>query len=195
MSLPFREQLTLTLIEKAVIGLLLLIGGFWLNSMLDRFRAQQTESIEQLKSQLVRELDVDRERRAAMADFAKTMSTGYQEMMWLTWIAKENPSEFSEPDLNAYDEKMRAYYPQLAAAQVVAVAVAPSKSTEIRAAVNEMTTLESSLTQRCNAWRQAIKSKKDADEKLKLIGDENPKIFAKHEGFLLRLESIATPTR
>jgi hypothetical protein len=39
-SMTFKEQLIITVVDKAAIGALLLIGGFWLNRVLERFKSE-----------------------------------------------------------------------------------------------------------------------------------------------------------
>jgi hypothetical protein len=58
MALTFNEQLTITVIDKGVIGVLVLVAGLWFNSMLEEFKTAQVKAIEELKNDLTRKLEI-----------------------------------------------------------------------------------------------------------------------------------------
>jgi hypothetical protein len=183
MALTFYEQLTITVIDKAVIGLLLLGAGLAFNWMLERFKAQQTKAIEGLKSDLTSKLEKQREQRAAIADFAKKVSVGYQAMEWLTWIAKHNPKSFSELDINGYNEAMKRAFPEIVAARVVASAVDIDPD-DVTAAIAEQLYLhDSDIAKLCVKYIHAPDSERQSLA-LETIGNTHERLLAADHEFV-----------
>lgn len=54
---PFAQQLIVTVFDKVAIGGLLLIGGFWLNRLLERFKAERTRDNERERLRAQKHLD------------------------------------------------------------------------------------------------------------------------------------------
>jgi hypothetical protein len=52
--MTFREQLYITLVDKAVIGAFLAVGGFWLSKLLERFKSERALANEFAKQRLAR---------------------------------------------------------------------------------------------------------------------------------------------
>ena len=155
MALTFQEELTITIIDKAVIGLLLLAAGLWFNRMLEGFKFAQTKAIEALKSDLTRKLEIDRERRTAIADFAKKISVGYQAMEWLTWKAKHSPKIFSKLDIDAYNDDMKSSFPQIVAARVVVSAVDIDRVDVMNAIAERLYKVDGELARLCVTYADA----------------------------------------
>src|SRR3981189_2557141 len=84
MALSDSEQLQLTLLDKGLIGLLLVVAGFAFNSMLERFKSNRAKALDALRSDLTLQLEKQREQRTAIGDFARKISVGYQAMEWFT---------------------------------------------------------------------------------------------------------------
>ena len=55
--MTFNEQLTITLIDKALIGALVLIAGFWLNRILERFKSDRARENERERLRAQKHLD------------------------------------------------------------------------------------------------------------------------------------------
>ena len=55
--MTFNEQLVITLIDKAAIGALLLIAGFWLNRILERFKSERARENERERLRAQKHLD------------------------------------------------------------------------------------------------------------------------------------------
>ena len=56
-GLTFAQQLTLTLIDKAVVGGLLVFAAFGFNKLLEAFKSQQTRQLEIFKAEQARQLE------------------------------------------------------------------------------------------------------------------------------------------
>jgi hypothetical protein len=55
--MTFNEQLIITIVDKAAIGALLLIAGFWLNRFLERFKADHARENERERLRAQKHLD------------------------------------------------------------------------------------------------------------------------------------------
>jgi hypothetical protein len=55
--MTFKEQLIITIVDKAAIGALLLIAGFWLNRFLERFKADRARENERERLRAQKHLD------------------------------------------------------------------------------------------------------------------------------------------
>lgn len=191
MASTFREQLTITIIDKAVIGLLLLAAGLAFNSTLETFKTEQTRMIEALKSDLTRKLEIDRERRAIIADFAKKISTGYQTMEWFTWKAKYSPKSFSNGDIDGYNGDMKSSFPQIVAARVVASGVDIDRDGVMAAIAEELYELDSELSRHCVTYAEAHDPERQSVA-LEAIGNMHSRIVAADAGFVDKISRFAT---
>lgn len=197
MALTFREQLTLTIIDKAVIGVLLLAAGLAFNKMLEGFKTAQTKAIEALKSDLTRNLEIDRERRAVIADFAKKISTGYQAMEWFTWKAKYGPKSFSNVDIAGYNDDMKSAFPQIVAAGVMASAVDIDHDGVTAAIAKQLYDLDDKLSRFCVAYADAHDAH-DAEGKsraLETIGNMHEHITDADQEFVDKISKLVSVTQ
>src|SRR5437879_461411 len=55
--MTFKEQLIVTVVDKAAIGGLLLFGGFWLNRLLEGFKAERSRDNERERLRAQKHLD------------------------------------------------------------------------------------------------------------------------------------------
>jgi hypothetical protein len=53
MTMTFRQQLLLTILDKDLIALILAIAGFWLNRYIEAFRSRQALENEHLESSMI----------------------------------------------------------------------------------------------------------------------------------------------
>jgi predicted metalloprotease with PDZ domain len=202
MPLTFNEQLTITLIDKGVIGLLLLGAGFAFNRMLegfrteqtkaiDSFRTEQTKAIEALRSDLTLKLEKQREQRAAIADFAKKVSVGYQAMAWLTWTAKCTPQSFSsETDIDGYNNDMKRSFPEIVGARVVASAVNVDREDVTEAIATQLYDLDDKLATLGAKYKDAPDSQ-SRSAALEEIGNMHQRIIAADTEFVAKISNFA----
>src|SRR5437870_51009 len=110
MSLTFIEQLEITLLDKALIGGLLVLAAYFLNRSLEAFKAteslelarftqDQTRNLEEFKNRLTVEGESRRNLREAVADVAKRVAAGNHSICWLCWLAKFSPEVVKTEDL------------------------------------------------------------------------------------------------
>jgi hypothetical protein len=71
-----------------------------------------SSSLEREKWMQAREDETKRQLRVALADFAREMATGAQSVVWLLWIAENNPRDFGDKHVADYLEEMRATLPR-----------------------------------------------------------------------------------
>lgn len=148
MELNFQQQLELTLIDKAVIGGLLVLAGYVFNRSLEAFKTTQTRSleefratqsvhletfkleqnrrIEEFKSQLATETEARRNIRLAVAEVAKRVAAAAHSIAWTTWPARYSPNDFAAKNLNKYDEEIHLLLSDIVGARVVLAALSPT---------------------------------------------------------------------
>jgi hypothetical protein len=190
-DMTFRQQLTITLIDKAIIGIILVIVGFTFNRMLESFKAQQMTLIETLKSQETRKNEIARERRAAIAEFAMKLSVGFHIMAWLTWKAKHEPTGFSKKDITTYDAEMRALFPQIVGTRVVVAAVASDSHTQLGQLARTLYSLDEEVAKVCVRYKGAQEGSKDADDAREAIAELYTRIIDQDKSFIQEVAAIA----
>jgi hypothetical protein len=189
--MTFREQLTITLIDKVVIGLMLVGVGFAFNHMLESFKTQQSVLIETFKGQETRKNEIARERRVAIAQFATKLSAGFHTMAWLTWKAKYEPKGFSKSDIITYDAEMKALFPQIVGARVVVAAIAPESQTQLGQFAKDLISLDSKVAQICVRYKEAKDSSKDAHDARGTIAELHEQILDQDKKFTEKVSAIA----
>lgn len=148
-TLSFDEQLTITIIDKAVIGLLLAIAAWALNRGLEAFRAQQTKAIESLKNELSRRTaDLGAFRNLARQIGAKTNSALHS-MCWLCWFARVAPAQFSVARITQYDQEMHATLAELAGLETEFFVIDPDAAVEISKVVRQIEELDADVATAC----------------------------------------------
>jgi hypothetical protein len=55
--MTFKEQLTITLIDKAAIGVLILVAAYWVNRALERFKADQTRQSDRERLRIQKQVE------------------------------------------------------------------------------------------------------------------------------------------
>lgn len=191
MPLSFRQQLAITMIDKAAIGLLLLLAGLAFNRMLEGFKSEQAKALETLKTDLARELDVGRERRAAVAEFARKMSAAYQAMEWLSWQAKHNVTGFSSKDVVAYNDDMKGLFPQLVAARVVAGSLAPDHAEALATLAGRLYSWDDELSKACVAYQKATAGSEPQKNALNAIAMLHERITTDDASFVAKMVELA----
>jgi hypothetical protein len=172
----FREQLTITLIDKAIIGIMLVVVGFAFNRMLESFKTQQSRLIETFKGEEARKNEIAKERRVAIAEFATKLSAGFQTMAWLTWKAKYEPKGFSNDDIIVYDAAMKALFPQIVGARVVVAAIAPESHAQLGQLAQDLYSRDGEVAKVCVRYKEAQDSKKDISDARETIAELHKRI-------------------
>jgi hypothetical protein len=136
MELSFKQQLELTLIDKAVIGGLLALAGYVFNRslelfkkaqsiQLEAFKLEQNRKIEEFKSQLATELESRRNVRLAVAELAKRIAAAAHSIAWTTWPAWYCPDSFTSAHLDKYDTEIHVLLSDIVGARVILAALSP----------------------------------------------------------------------
>ena len=154
--MKFNQQLLLTLIDKAVIGGLLLFAAFIFNRLLEAFKSNQArqmelfktgqlQQLETFKNQLAIKEDASRNVRQAVADFAKKIACGIHSICWLCWAAKNSPKEINDENLNNYDKEMHLLLNELVASRVYLAALNNDMQTTLSPIVDKLYKLDSEV--------------------------------------------------
>jgi hypothetical protein len=144
-GLTFAQQLILTLIDKAVIGGLLVFSAFGFNKLLEAFKSQQTRQLEIFKAeqaqqletfksershlleafrnQLSRRDEAARNVRVAVAEVAKGLAAGSHAICWLCWMAKYSPKEMTSEQLRSYEKEINTILSELVGSRVILAAL------------------------------------------------------------------------
>jgi hypothetical protein len=190
MALSYSEQLQLTLIDKGLIGLLLVVAGFAFNSMLERFKSNQTKALDALRSDLTLQLEKQREQRTAIGDFARKISVGYQAMEWFTWTAKNDTSAFSSgTEIDTYNSEMKKVFPDIVAARVAAAAVNAGHEEAIEEISGALYGYDIELATLIAKYKNA-QGPADRLAALKEIGETHEEIGAADRAFIERVSEI-----
>jgi len=147
MELPFRDQLKLIIIDKAVIGGFLVIAAFYFNRALERFRASQSVELENFKNHFTIAGESRRDVRLAVAEIIKRVAAANHAINWLCWKAKYAPGDLSIKDLQNYDEQMNAVLGDIAAARTVLAALSPSVHEQLSTTVSRLYALDAKVSE------------------------------------------------
>ncbi|MFM0341539.1 hypothetical protein [Paraburkholderia fungorum] len=112
----FSKQVMLTVLDKGLLALIVLLAGFYLN-----------RALEGIKSRLSREQDFVKTVNVAVVDLAKKLASGNHLVSWLSWSATQPENSLSAEDFNLYDKDMVAVLSDLVGLQASVAAVAPDK--------------------------------------------------------------------
>jgi hypothetical protein len=191
MPLSFDEQLTITLIDKGLIGILLAVTGYAFSRMLEGFRSEQARALDLLRNDLTLKLEKQREQRVAIGDFVKKISVGYQAMEWFTWTAKNNPNAFSsETEIDTYNTEMKKVFPEIVAARVALAAVDIEHEGVIEEISRKLYSLDEELAKRIAKYKDAQDPVRRSDA-LKYIGDTYGDIWSADEAFISSIAGFA----
>ena len=92
----FWGKFWLTVIDKGLLALILLLAGFYLNRVLETF-----------KGQLSREQESARSIRTAVLDLTRKLAAGSHLISWLSWPAKEFPDSITLEQFEAYEKEFK----------------------------------------------------------------------------------------
>ena len=112
----FWEKVWLTVIDKGLLALIVLVAGFYLNRFLEAF-----------KGKLSREQEFVRTVNIAVVDLTKKLAAGNLLISWLSWSATNANGTLLESDFIDYDKKMLEVLSDLVGLQASVAALDPSK--------------------------------------------------------------------
>lgn len=163
-AISFSEQLLLTVIDKALIGGLLAIAGFFFSRALEKFKGtqlleleafrgaqlidmagftqEQNRKIEEFKSRLLMESESQRNLRAAVAEVAKRLAAASHCICWTTWPPKYAPRTFKKEDLDKYDREIHLLLSEIVGARVVLAALSPNVHDQLSHLVDRLYDLD-----------------------------------------------------
>ena len=91
----FWHKVVLTVVDKGLLALIVLIAGFYLNRFLEVFKGKLSREQEALKT-----------ANQAVVDLTKKLAAGSHLISWLSWSATEPNVRLTEEDFNSYDKGM-----------------------------------------------------------------------------------------
>lgn len=135
--MTFREQVFITILDKGLLALLIAVGSFALNRLLEQYKSMQAQSLEafrqrqartleEFRTDLVRRLELGRNTRTAIADLVKKLATAAHSMQWLTWDAAHYPEGITGPRFEAYDKEIHITLNDITAARAILAALSPT---------------------------------------------------------------------
>lgn len=136
--MTFNQQLILTLIDKAVIGCLLVLAGFAFNRLLEAYKSNQLQQFEIFRNQLAARDDANRNVSLAIADIAKKIASGNQLICWLTWAARNCRVEITKQCFYDYEREMKALLNELVASRVHLAALDNDKQNALSPVIEKL---------------------------------------------------------
>ncbi|MES1982651.1 MAG: hypothetical protein V4443_09250 [Pseudomonadota bacterium] len=112
----FWEKVWLTILDKGLLALIVLVAGFYLNKVLEAF-----------KGKLTREQEFTRTANAAVVELTKKLAAGSHLISWLSWSATEPDASLAEKDFAEYDKGMINVLSDLVGLQASVAALDPSR--------------------------------------------------------------------
>lgn len=116
-SCDFWQKFWLTILDKGLLALIVLIAGYYLNKWLEVF-----------KGRLSREQEFSRIANAAVVDLTRKLATGSHLISWLSWSATQPHVTLTGNDFTTYDKGMIEVMSDLVGLQASVAALYPSKS-------------------------------------------------------------------
>src|SRR5262249_14513781 len=116
--MSFHQTLVNTLLDKLVIGLVILYGASRFNHLIEKFKRAQNEQFERFKAELLGQVEAARMIRTAINELARRLASAGQAIVWLTWTAKNSSSAVRSELLATYDQEARAALPGIVEARV-----------------------------------------------------------------------------
>jgi len=92
-----------TLVVSLIIALIGAISGILGGFLAGKQQGRQQLELEHRKWLLVREDDLAKEARLAVADLTRKIASGIHEIVWLAWKAKYFPRQLTQKDILKYD--------------------------------------------------------------------------------------------
>ncbi|MGA7950865.1 MAG: hypothetical protein WCA45_12010 [Thiobacillaceae bacterium] len=112
----FWDQVGLTILDKGLLALIVLVAGFYLNRVL-----------EVLKGKLSQEQEFVRTANGAVVDLTKKLAAGSHLISWLSWSATQSGVKLFDRDFTAYDKAMIEVLSDLVGLQASVAALDPGR--------------------------------------------------------------------
>jgi hypothetical protein len=146
--MTLKEELILAVVDKAAIGLLILIAGYFLNSWLEEFRTEQSTLLETFKRDEDRKAEQDRWEqkrtdelatsiRVGIVELARKLAAGNHAISWLTFNAKHEPREVAPEQIRAYESEIKVVLSEIVAARVNLAALSKDMHDRVAHLVDE----------------------------------------------------------
>jgi hypothetical protein len=112
----FLEKFWLTVLDKGLLAVIVLIAGYYLNRVLEQF-----------KGRLAREQEAVKTANDAVVDLTKKLAAGSHLISWLAWGATEPGAGVTDKDFMAYDKGMIKVLSDLVGLQASVAALSPTR--------------------------------------------------------------------
>jgi len=91
----FSQRLILTIVDKLLLAVIVLIVGYYLNRVLEEFKGRLSRQQEALKT-----------ANQAVVDLTRKLAAGSQLISWLSWGATQDVVSLRDEDFETYDKGM-----------------------------------------------------------------------------------------
>jgi hypothetical protein len=91
----FWQKLVLTVVDKLLLAVIVLIVGYYLNRVLEEFKGKLSREQEALKT-----------ANQAVVDLTRKLAAGSQLISWLAWGATQEVVSVRDEDFETYDKGM-----------------------------------------------------------------------------------------
>jgi hypothetical protein len=146
--------------DKLIIGAILVCAGWVLNRKLEAFKAAQARLLEASRVDAARQADAhralderrkewSRETRAAIADLTSAMAACNQEIAWLTWRARYlAPARLDQKRIEDYDAAVKVSLTALFSSRVRLAALDERAHATLTPCIDELYRLDTVVAER-----------------------------------------------
>lgn len=132
----------------AAIGAISGLGGGYLAGR----RQMQLEREKWLRS---RKDEHEKALRLAVAELTRKLAAGTHAIAWLTWKAKNAPTELTEQDLSVYNKEMKTLFPDIVGSRVVVVALDKEVHTKMTPLILKLYSLDEQVARAAMLFEDA----------------------------------------
>lgn len=184
--MTFAEQLWITVVDKAIIGIILAFVAIFANRALEKFKADRAIDLETFKSTSLAQQEGARGARAALAEVARLLASASHSICWITWAARFAPRTVSDEAFANYDREMHDHFSRIVAARVVLAALDNEAHERVDALARKVFELDEAVSvERCRFGT-------DAEEALRNLGDIHPQITSFDDKLLTEIAAAST---
>jgi hypothetical protein len=123
----FWQKLALTVVDKLLLAVIVLIVGYYLNRVLEEFKGRLSREQEALKT-----------ANQAVVDLTRKLAAGSQLISWLAWGATQDEVSLRDEDFETYDKGMIEVLGDLVGLQASVAALSYSKFQVLSAFAEEL---------------------------------------------------------
>ena len=147
-----------TLVVSLIIALIGAISGILGGFLAGKQQGRQQLELEHRKWLLVREDDLAKETRLAVADLTRKIASGIHEIVWLAWKAKHFPRQLTQKDILKYDKESHGMIPEIVGSLTIVSALNSEIYDELVPLAHEYFDLEGEMASAAYAFQDSPKN-------------------------------------